>query len=163
LAATAANPPYAVFSDSLEVYNSDWTPNFLDEFRKRRGYDLVPYIRALAEDAGDNTAAIPPDSRKPLTELPHATHPTPLHPWRTPHRPTLPIATCRPPARPPLQQRAGRSARRRRHAVARRLLHALGYVRQPSLRPARHFLRNLDVAPLTRLPRHAPRHQGRGR
>ena len=37
LAACGKNPPYAVFSDSLEVYGADWTPNFLEEFRQRRG------------------------------------------------------------------------------------------------------------------------------
>jgi hypothetical protein len=37
------NRPYAVFCDSLEVYNSDWTDNFPEEFKKRRGYDLTPH------------------------------------------------------------------------------------------------------------------------
>src|SRR5207244_12893317 len=40
-------PTYAVFSDSLEVYNSDCTADFLEEFLKRRGYDLLPYLPAL--------------------------------------------------------------------------------------------------------------------
>ena len=31
-------------------------PNFLDEFRKRRGYDLTPYLPALAGDIGEKTA-----------------------------------------------------------------------------------------------------------
>ena len=48
LKALAKTPPYAIFSDSLEVYNSDWTGNFLAEFQKRRGYDLTPYLPALA-------------------------------------------------------------------------------------------------------------------
>ena len=43
-------PPYAVFSDSLEVHASDWAPNLLDEFRRRRGYDLAPYLPALVGD-----------------------------------------------------------------------------------------------------------------
>jgi len=34
------NLPYSVFCDSLEVYNSDWSSDFLEEFQKRRGYDL---------------------------------------------------------------------------------------------------------------------------
>src|SRR5262245_20956816 len=34
--AFGSNPPYAIFCDSLEVYNQDWTPDFLDEFQKRR-------------------------------------------------------------------------------------------------------------------------------
>ena len=50
-------PPYAIFSDSLEVYNSDWTGDLLDEFRKRRGYDLTPYLPALAGDIGRQDCA----------------------------------------------------------------------------------------------------------
>ena len=57
LKAVAKNPPYAIFSDSLEVYNSDFTGNFLEEFQKRRGYDLTQYLPALAGDAGDKTKA----------------------------------------------------------------------------------------------------------
>ena len=34
--ALGPNRPYAVFSDSLEVYQSDWTGDLLAEFRKRR-------------------------------------------------------------------------------------------------------------------------------
>ena len=37
-------PPYAVFCDSLEVYGSDWTDDFLQEFLKRRGYVDVPKV-----------------------------------------------------------------------------------------------------------------------
>src|SRR5262245_44929395 len=37
LKALEKTPPYAIFSDSLEVYNADWTPNLLEEFQKRRG------------------------------------------------------------------------------------------------------------------------------
>src|SRR5947207_10392587 len=38
--AFGVNRPYAVFLDSLEVYNSDWTGDFLAEFQRRRGYDM---------------------------------------------------------------------------------------------------------------------------
>src|ERR1700730_8852850 len=41
------DPPYAVFSDSLEVYGSDWTGDLLQQFRQRRGYDVTPYFPAL--------------------------------------------------------------------------------------------------------------------
>src|SRR5581483_6373196 len=50
------HPPYAVFSDSLEVFASDWTGNFLDEFRKRRGYHLTPYLPMLVSDMGGKSA-----------------------------------------------------------------------------------------------------------
>ena len=32
------NPPYSVFCDSLEVYNSNWTHDLPEEFKKRFGY-----------------------------------------------------------------------------------------------------------------------------
>ena len=46
------HPPYSVFSDSLEVYESDWTPDFLTEFRNRRGYDLTPHLPELVAGTG---------------------------------------------------------------------------------------------------------------
>ena len=45
-------PPYAVFSDSLEVYGTDWTDDLLPEFARRRGYDLTPYLPELASGYG---------------------------------------------------------------------------------------------------------------
>jgi hypothetical protein len=63
------HPPYAIFCDSLEVYQSDWTDNFLEEFRKRRGYDLKPHLPALAFDLGPQTPAIRYDWALTLTEL----------------------------------------------------------------------------------------------
>lgn len=62
-------PPYAVFCDSLEVYDSDWTPDFLDQFRARRGYDLRPLLPALAVDAGPISAALRHDWARTLTDL----------------------------------------------------------------------------------------------
>ena len=52
LSAFGSAPPYAVFGDSLEVYESDWTDDFLDAFKARRGYDLRPLLPALVLDAG---------------------------------------------------------------------------------------------------------------
>ena len=47
LNAFGSQPPYSVFSDSLEVYGSDWTTNLPAEFLKRRGYDLIPHLPEL--------------------------------------------------------------------------------------------------------------------
>ncbi|HET7101105.1 MAG TPA: glycosyl hydrolase, partial [Terriglobia bacterium] len=47
LSAFGSHPPYAVFSDSLEAYGTDWTPSLLSEFARRRGYDLRPHLLAL--------------------------------------------------------------------------------------------------------------------
>ena len=76
-----ANRPYAVFCDSLEVYSQDWTPDFLEEFQKRRGYDLKPYLPALIADIGPKTWEIRRDWGKTLTELYGERFLVPLHEW----------------------------------------------------------------------------------
>jgi hypothetical protein len=73
--------PYAVFGDSLEVYNQDWTDNLLEEFKRRRGYDLRPYLPALVADAGPKTADIRYDWGRTLTELLDERFLTPVHEW----------------------------------------------------------------------------------
>ena len=76
-----SNPPYSIFCDSLEVYQSDWTGDFLQEFRKRRGYDLKPLLPALVMDFGERTIAVRHDWGKTLTELFNERFATPLHEW----------------------------------------------------------------------------------
>jgi hypothetical protein len=79
------HPPYSVFSDSLEVERSDWTGNFLEEFRKRRGYDLMPYLPALAGDIGEVTTAIRHDWGRTLTDLAEENYLTPIREWAHRH------------------------------------------------------------------------------
>ncbi len=67
--ACSPNPPYSIFCDSLEVAGEDWTDNFLDEFQKRRGYDLRPLLPALLGDVGPKTMEIRHDWGQTLTEL----------------------------------------------------------------------------------------------
>jgi len=74
-------PPYAVFCDSLEVYESDWTPDFLEQFQKRRGYDLKPHLPALIADVGPKTSAIRHDWGRTLTELLEERFLTPMRDW----------------------------------------------------------------------------------
>jgi len=69
LAACGPNVPASVFCDSLEVFNTDWTPNLLDEFKRRRGYDLTPNLPALISDSGMRTAEIRHDWGQTLTEV----------------------------------------------------------------------------------------------
>lgn len=83
------HPPYAVFSDSLEVYGSDWTGDLLPEFQRRRGYDLTPHLTALLADVGPETAAIRHDWGKTLTELANERYLTPLHAWAQQHQTLL--------------------------------------------------------------------------
>ncbi len=73
--------PYAVFSDSLEDYGSNWTSDLLPEFRARRGYDLTPYLPALVGDIGPQTAAVRHDWGRTLTELADEHFLVPMHTW----------------------------------------------------------------------------------
>jgi hypothetical protein len=58
------------FNDSYEVYNADWTSDFKDEFKKRRGYDLSPYIKYLVSDEENEiTGRIKSDYRETMSEL----------------------------------------------------------------------------------------------
>ncbi len=63
------HPPYSVFSDSLEVYESDWTPDFLTEFRNRRGYDLTPHLPELIGGTGPEAVDLRYDWGRTLAEL----------------------------------------------------------------------------------------------
>ena len=44
LEAFGNEPPYAVFSDSLEDDASDWTSDLMEQFRARRGYELTALL-----------------------------------------------------------------------------------------------------------------------
>ena len=58
------------YNDSYEVYGASWTADFFEQFEKRRGYDLKPYIRAFAEkDSSDHTARLKSDYRETISEL----------------------------------------------------------------------------------------------
>jgi hypothetical protein len=77
--------PYSVFCDSLEVYNQDWTDDFLAEFQKRRGYDLKPYLPALVMDIGPKTADIRYDWGRTITELFNERFMVPVEAWAKAH------------------------------------------------------------------------------
>jgi hypothetical protein len=76
----AAGKPYAIFCDSLEVYDSDWTGDFLEEFRKRRGYDLKPHLPALVDDT-PQARKLRQDWGRTLTELLEERFIAPLARW----------------------------------------------------------------------------------
>ena len=57
--------PATFFNDSYEVYEADWTPSLLDEFKVRRGYDLLDKLREFAE--GD--PKVMSDYRETLSDL----------------------------------------------------------------------------------------------
>jgi hypothetical protein len=84
-AACGPNIPYSVFCDSLEVFNTDWTPALLDEFRQRRGYDLVSHLPALIADDGPKTADIRRDWGRTLTEIFDDHFVAPIQSWASDH------------------------------------------------------------------------------
>lgn len=58
-----------LFCDSIEVEGHNWSGVLLDEFQRRRGYDLKPYIYALWGDMGEITPHVRYDYFKTMSEL----------------------------------------------------------------------------------------------
>lgn len=81
MVAFGSNPPYSIFCDSLEVYNSDWSSDFLEEFKKRRGYDLKPHLPALVNEMGAQTKGLRRDWGMTLTELLNERFLAPMQQW----------------------------------------------------------------------------------
>jgi len=86
LAAAGGGNIRAMFCDSLEVYQSDWTAGFLEEFQHRRGYDLTPHLPALVADNGPQTAALRHDWGQTLSELFDQNFLAPFQAWCHQHR-----------------------------------------------------------------------------
>lgn len=60
----------AIFNDSYEVYGTDFTPRFLDEFHKRRGYDLTPFLPWMVDKLDSEKAnQIRCDYRETISDL----------------------------------------------------------------------------------------------
>jgi alpha-L-rhamnosidase len=78
-------PPYAVFSDSLEAYGSDWTPTLPVEFKRRRGYDLLPRLPELVAGGTPAAEAVRHDWGKTLTELVDENYLTQINHWAIAH------------------------------------------------------------------------------
>jgi alpha-L-rhamnosidase len=85
LGAFGDKPPYSVFSDSLEVYGADWTANLWEEFRKRRGYDLIPHLPELAAGGTRQAEAVRHDWGKTLDELIRENYLAPLAEFAAAH------------------------------------------------------------------------------
>ena len=86
MTAFAERPPYSVFSDSLEVYGSDWTPDLPAEFSRRRGYDLRPHLPELfTADPNAEAQAVRRDWGLTLTELINQNYLKPVSDWAAAH------------------------------------------------------------------------------
>ncbi len=85
LKAFGPTPPYAIFSDSLEAYGSDWTPDLPAEFKKRRGYDLLPHLPELVAGGTPEAETVRHDWGKTLTELVNENYLTQINNWAIAH------------------------------------------------------------------------------
>jgi hypothetical protein len=83
--AFGTTPPYAIFSDSLEAYGADWTPKLPEEFKNRRGYDLLPLLPELVAGGTRQAENVRHDWGKTLTELVNENYLTPLNSWAVAH------------------------------------------------------------------------------
>jgi hypothetical protein len=79
-------PPYSVFSDSLEVFGSDWTPRLPAEFEKRRGYDLIPHLPELVAGGTPQAEAVRHDWGQTLSDLIRENYLAPLAEFARAHR-----------------------------------------------------------------------------
>jgi hypothetical protein len=79
-------PPYAIFSDSLEVYGSDWTRTLPEEFKKRRGYDLIPHLPELVEGGTPQAEAVRHDWAETLSDLVRENYLRPIADYATAHK-----------------------------------------------------------------------------
>jgi hypothetical protein len=81
LSGPGADVPYAIFCDSLEAYGNDWTGDFLQQFRQRRGYDLKPHLPALVDERHQDAGGVRHDWALTLSELLDERFFAPLGAW----------------------------------------------------------------------------------
>ena len=86
LNAFGGQPPYSVFSDSLEVYLADWTPDLPTEFQRRRGYDLIPYLPELVAGGTPEAESVRHDWGKTLSDLIRDNYLAPLTTFAEAHK-----------------------------------------------------------------------------
>jgi hypothetical protein len=78
-------PPYAIFSDSLEAYGADWTAALPEEFRRRRGYDLMARLPELVADESPAADTLRHDYGRTLTELVNENYLVQINDWAHAH------------------------------------------------------------------------------
>ena len=62
--------PHTFFNDSYEVYQADWTEDFLEQFNRRRGYKLEQFLpQFLDTDRPEISRRIVSDYRETISEL----------------------------------------------------------------------------------------------
>ena len=81
LAAAGPGGIHAIFCDSLEVYDADWTADMFAEFQRRRGYDLRPVLPLVDYDVGERSEAVRRDLGRTLSELYEERFLGPMRAW----------------------------------------------------------------------------------
>ena len=81
MTAFRGQPPFAVFCDSLEAYEGDWTKDLPGEFRARRGYDLTDHLVSLVEGGTPEADDVRHDWGRTLSELVNERFFAPLREW----------------------------------------------------------------------------------
>jgi len=64
LGGSLSNGLRALYCDSIELAGGNWTPDFPEEFKRRCGYDLMPYLPLVLNMSGNKPGAV----RSPLDE-----------------------------------------------------------------------------------------------
>ena len=67
--AAKAPAPETFFNDSYEVYGADWTPDFFEQFARRRGYKLENHLLEFTGENNDTRARLITDYRETIAEL----------------------------------------------------------------------------------------------
>jgi hypothetical protein len=81
LAGAAKGNLRALYCPSMEVDGTSWTPAFAAEFRKRRGYEIVPHLPALFRDEGEKSLHIRRDFWHTVQELAIDNYLRPVGDW----------------------------------------------------------------------------------
>jgi hypothetical protein len=85
LKAFGDTPPDAIFSDSLEEFGADWTPKLPEEFKQRRGYDLIQHLPELVAGGTPEADTFRHDYGKTLTELVDENYLKQIADWASAH------------------------------------------------------------------------------
>ena len=78
--------PRSMYNDSFEAYGANWTNDFLQEFKKRRGYELGENLILLTDSTGkDGAELVRIDYHQTLSELLRERYAKPWADWSTKH------------------------------------------------------------------------------
>ncbi|OGV65430.1 MAG: hypothetical protein A2283_18075 [Lentisphaerae bacterium RIFOXYA12_FULL_48_11] len=74
--------PRAMYHDSFEYYGANWSPDFLQQFEKFRGYKLQTELTSLFGTGDDDrTARVKSDFRETVSDMTYANFITPWTKW----------------------------------------------------------------------------------